>query len=152
MIMGVAFPILGVSWVKEYLSSLHGLGHAARAHRVLWNASKLELLWNASTPGCVCRTAVPGLIPTLFSPFILGCFPEVQLQASQFLCSRKRTISLSSFSQAAFSSLLPSVWVCLGWCWGIPGSRVLRLFGFGFESQVNFSLSDWSVCLWTKSQ
>lgn len=40
---------LGVSWVKEYLeercllSSLRGRGPAARAHRVVWNASRPEL-------------------------------------------------------------------------------------------------------------
>lgn len=109
-VMMVLHFILGVSWIKKYLVPpvLTSWPWSSRQSP----PCAVKCLKSRAV-GSVCRAAMRGLIPTLFSPFVLGCFPEVQ--ASQFLCSRKRTISLSSFSQAAFSSLLGracgSAWV-----------------------------------------
>lgn len=101
-------------------------------HRVL------QSVWSTGLLACVRRTAEQRLIPTP----LLGCFPEVLLLTSQFLCNRKRIISLALFFTSCLL-LLPveeSVRVSLGQCDGVLGIWILTLFGFDFKRRVNFSL------------
>lgn len=101
-------------------------------HRVL------QSVWSTGLLGCVRRTAEQRLIPTP----LLGCFPEVLLLTSQFLCNRKKIISLALFFTSCLL-LLPveeSVRVSLGQCDGVLGIWILTLFGFDLKRRVNFSL------------